>query len=290
MPQGVLSETAWAKVNLSLTVRGRRPDGYHDLESLVVFAGVGDVVTLDTGRPLGLDVSGPEAAGLPPHSPNLVLTAAEAVLAHDATLRLGHFRLDKHLPVAAGLGGGSADAAAVLRLVVRANPDRSRSINWMAIAASIGSDVPVCLGGRAALMTGRGEHVAPLSAMPRVALVLANPRLALSTAHVFQALGARLNTTVPPAAAPPALADLSDLLGYIAPRPNDLELRAVDLCPTIGRVRETLAQLDGALEARMSGSGATCFALFADMQAAHVASVALAAAEPGWWVRAAEIL
>lgn len=292
--QELLLQTAWAKVNLSLRVLGRRPDGYHELESLVIFAGVGDMLTLDTARPLGLDVIGPEAAGLAPvagpASMNLVLKAAEAVLAYDPELRLGHFRLQKHLPVAAGLGGGSADAAAVLGLAALANPERSLGIDWMAIAASIGADVPVCLGGRSALMTGRGEHVAPLTAMPDAALVLANPRLALSTASVFQALGARPMTMAAPARLPPELQNLNDVLGYLAQRPNDLEPAAIRLCPAIGRVRDALARLDGALMVRMSGSGATCFALFADMQVAQVAAITLAAAEPGWWVRAAEVL
>lgn len=287
--RGLLVETAAAKVNLSLRVLGRRADGYHELESLVVFAGVGDVVTLDVAEPLGLEVTGPEAAGLA-EGPNLVLKAVEAARSADATLSFGRFRLEKHLPVAAGLGGGSADAAAALRLVARVNPERARHLAWMAIAAAIGSDVPVCLGGRAAMMSGRGEHVAPLVVIPDAWLVLANPRVGLSTSRVFRALGAPALTAAPLASTAPALASLDDLTDYLSARPNDLEPVAIGLCPLVGHVRAALSQLDGTLLARMSGSGATCFALFADAALAKAGAATLAVRHPDWWVQAAPIL
>lgn len=285
-----LVEAAPAKVNLSLRVLGRRPDGYHELESLVVFAGVSDVLTMVPGLPLELRLAGAEATALRGDD-NLVLRAARAALSAHPSLAIGQFQLQKTLPVAAGLGGGSADAAAALRLVARANPQLAPGFDWMAVAASVGSDVPVCLVGRPAVMSGRGERVLPLAASPPCWLVLANPRLAVSTSAVFDALAAPPLADAPPfAVTPPKITDFAGLLDYLGPRPNDLEPAAIRICPAIASVLGALASLPGAELTRMSGSGATCFALFASQAPAEAGAAALADAHPEWWVRAAPLL
>lgn len=285
-----LTARALAKVNLSLGVSGRRADGYHEIESLVAFAGTGDVVTLDTGRPLGLELAGPEAAAITGDT-NLVIAAAKAALGVAPDLQVGHFRLEKHLPVASGIGGGSADAAAALRLIREANPQAGCHVDWMALASRIGSDVPVCLASRASLMCGRGERLSTLDALPPAALVLANPRVALQTADVFKALAAHpLDAGRDVIAQVPNIATFEALTAYLQQRPNDLEPAAIALCPVIADVRRALATLSGAQLVRMSGSGATCFALFKDRALADAGASALASAHPGWWVRAAPLL
>jgi 4-diphosphocytidyl-2-C-methyl-D-erythritol kinase len=271
------TETAPAKINLTLTVRGRRTDGYHQLESLVVFAdsAASDTVDLVVGGPLRLELCGPNAAALGGEAvgSNLVTRAAAAVLRMAPQADTGTFRLQKRLPVAAGIGSGSADAAAALRLMRRANPSLADSIDWRELAATIGADVPVCLESRASLMWGLGERVAPLPELPAVWAVMANPRVPLSTADVFRTLSAR---SLPfdhetPGASPtiPRLAGLAALVAFVDSRPNDLEAPAKRLCPIIHEVQSRLADLDGALVARMSGSGPTCFALFATADAAR---------------------
>ncbi|MDX2157088.1 MAG: 4-(cytidine 5'-diphospho)-2-C-methyl-D-erythritol kinase [Hyphomicrobiaceae bacterium] len=289
MTETVLAEAAPAKVNVTLCVRGRRPDGYHELESLVVFAGVGDVVQLEPGLPLGLSVSGPRSAAVGDGT-NLVLEAARAVGGFERGLRLGRFHLEKNLPVAAGLGGGSSDAAAALRLIRAANPDAGDGLDWAAIAARIGADVPVCLINRAAVMTGLGEQVTPLPhALPAAWMVLANPGIPLATPDVFRALAAPpLAAAVQPAVAP-WLDSFEALLDYAVARPNDLEAVAVRLCPAIAEVQRALADLDGARLVRMSGSGPTCFALFDGAGSAVAGARRLGAAHPDWWVRAAPV-
>jgi 4-diphosphocytidyl-2-C-methyl-D-erythritol kinase len=285
-----LAEPARAKVNLTLRVLGRRPDGYHELESLVVFAGsrAADLLTLAPGGPLSLDISGPGAGVLTDPRANLVVRAAEAALRACPRLTVGAFRLEKHLPTAAGLGGGSADAAAALRLIRRANPEEAASIDWLALAASTGADVPVCMESRAALMAGLGERVVPLTRLPPVWAVLANPGVPLETRAVFKALGApRLEAASEPAL--PRFTGIADLIANLRDRPNDLEATAERLCPPVTEVREALARLDGARLARMSGSGPTCFALFATAAEAEAGALALRSAEPHWWVEAAPL-
>lgn len=282
-----------AKINLTLAVRGRRPDGYHQLESLVVFAGdeASDRIELVPGGAFHLDVEGPGASLLATEArdSNLVARAAAAFVQRFPQAETGAFGLHKHLPVAAGIGGGSADAAAALRLLRRANPDLAPRLDWHALAAAIGADVPVCLESRASLMWGLGERVAPLPALPPLWAVIANPRVPLATADVFRALSAGL---VPAGldmdASPeiPRFSALSDLVGYIADHPNDLEAPAKRLCPVIVEVQSLLGDLGGALLARMSGSGPTCFALFASAEAADGGARWFAARHPDWWVQA----
>lgn len=283
-----VDELAPAKINLSLRVLGRRPDGYHELESLVAFAAVGDRLTLYPGNTFALTVTGPFAAAL--DGENLVAEAVHRARAADPQLEVGTFVLEKNLPVAAGVGGGSADAAAALRALQRANRNRA-SLDWPALAAALGADVPVCLANRPALMCGIGERLHPVARLPRVPIVLVNPRLPLGAGEVFRALNASplQASAVSNAWRPPSFAGLDDLVSHLQAAANDLEAPAKHLCPVIGRVQATLAAQSGARLVRMSGSGPTCFALFDNRAEAESAATIVAKHEPGWWVVATEI-
>jgi 4-diphosphocytidyl-2-C-methyl-D-erythritol kinase len=276
-------EKAPAKINLTLRVLGRRADGYHGIESLVAFAGVGDALTFTPGGDLALTVGGPTAAAAGDVADNLVLTAAHALAERVAGLRLGRFTLSKRLPVAAGLGGGSADAAAALRLLARANglaPDDPR---LMQAARATSADVPVCLDPRARLMRGIGDILSDPLDLPRLFALLVNPGVAVATADVFAALAA------PPAGqnGPAALHEGgAALLAEIAGGRNDLEAPAIELEPAIADALAVLRKLPGCRLARMSGSGATCFGLFDSSRAASAAARTLRVAYPAWWVRA----
>jgi 4-diphosphocytidyl-2-C-methyl-D-erythritol kinase len=283
-----IDEPAPAKVNLSLRVLGRRPDGYHELESLVVFAGFGDRLTLHPGEAFALTVTGPFAAAL--DSDNLVATAVRRAQAADPHLRIGAFHLEKNLPVAAGLGGGSSDAAAALRALRRANPGSATTFDWTALATVLGADVPVCLAGRPALMCGIGERLDFVAPLPEACMVLVNPRLPLGAGEVFHALGAGPVPASAVSRAPPlAFAGFDDLVAYLQASTNDLEGPAKVLCPGIARVEAALAAQPAARLVRMSGSGPTCFALFSSRTEADAAAAAIAQHEPGWWVVATEI-
>ncbi len=281
-------EHAAAKVNLSLRVLGRRSDGYHELDSLVAFASVGDRLTLHLAGPLALELVGPGAPDLAT-ADNLVLRAANAVRARYPGLRTGTFRLEKHLPIAAGLGGGSADAAAALRLLRRANPECATDLDWPALAATIGADVTVCMDQQAARMTGVGERVTRFASFPELWAVLANPRIPLSTAAIFSALAA---PPLPPKtgnAPMPRLDDISAVIDHLERHPNDLEATAIRIAPVVAEVRAALANLEGARVARMTGSGPTCFALFAEASLADRAAARLSASRTDWWVTAARL-
>ncbi len=284
-PDTALCERAPAKVNLTLRVLGRRADGYHDLSSVVAFAGTGDRLALAPGAELALALEGPGAPVLAGEADNLVLKAARALAARVPGLRLGRFILAKRLPVAAGLGGGSAAAAAALRLLARANGLASDDARLFEAALATGSDVPACLYGRSCLMAGRGEAISPL-ALPRFGAVLVNPRVAVATAEVFRALalapGADWGM---PAATFPAGASRGRLLDWLAAEPNDLESPARALAPVLGRVEEALRATAGARLVRMSGSGATMLALYVDCRAAAAAARMVAGAHPAWWVK-----
>jgi 4-diphosphocytidyl-2-C-methyl-D-erythritol kinase len=254
-----------AKINLTLHVTGQREDGYHLLDSLVVFADVGDRLRVGLG-PSCLRVTGPMSEGVPSDGRNLVLKAA-ALMGVQADITL-----EKHLPAAAGIGGGSADAAAVLhalsRLTGRTVPDAG---------LSLGADVPVCLAGRAAVMRGIGEVVDPVS-VPIMSAVLVNPGVEVPTGAVFNALARKDNPPMEP------MSSRSDLIPWLIRQRNDLEAPACAVQPVIQTVLEALRGCDGCLLARMSGSGATCFGLYSDPTAAKRAAEALR--RPGWWVRA----
>jgi 4-diphosphocytidyl-2-C-methyl-D-erythritol kinase len=282
-----LTTRARAKVNLNLRVLGRRADGYHELESLVAFAGVGDTLTLAPDEPLGLSVAGPRAAGLEADDGNLVLRAARTLEKTFPGLRAGRFHLVKRLPVAAGIGGGSADAAAALRLLARLNGIAMADPLLHEVAAQVGADVPVCLESRARLMAGIGERLSPLLCLPPLFAVLVNPGVAVETAAVFRGLGLapgqRLASSE--AAAAPVPASASELLATLAASGNDLAAPARRVAPAVEAVLKHLSGLPGCRLARMSGSGATCFALFDDGRASAAAAKVLHRERPGWWVK-----
>ncbi|RYE35322.1 MAG: 4-(cytidine 5'-diphospho)-2-C-methyl-D-erythritol kinase [Hyphomicrobiales bacterium] len=282
-----LTTRARAKVNLDLRVLGRRADGYHELESLVAFAGVGDTLSLYPDAPLSLSLAGPRAEGLAADNDNLVLRAARALAAGRPGLRLGRFHLVKRLPVASGIGGGSADAAAALRLLARLNGIAPADLLLREIAASVGADVSVCLDSRARMMAGIGEKLGPVLRLPPLFAVLVNPGVGVETVAVFRALGlkageavsdARMGTFVAPAST-------SELLRYLAATGNDLAAPAQQIAPVITGVLDRLAALPGCRLARMSGSGATCFALFDDCRTSAAAAKALQRERPNWWVK-----
>lgn len=276
-----------AKVNLYLHVTGQRDDGYHLLDSLVVFAGIGDTLTIAPADDLSLVVDGPFAAKVPAGRDNLAFKAADA-LARVARVRAGAaIRLTKRLPPAAGIGGGSADAAAVLRALKRLWGVDIDNDAFARLALSLGADVPVCRFGRAAFMGGIGEKLGAAPALPPVSLVLVNPNRPLATKDVFRArdqpFSAPGRFTAPPA-------DASALAALLRERKNDLEAPAIRLMPAVGEVLAVLSRQPGCLLARMSGSGATCFGLFADDGAAGEAAAAIARAEPGWWAAATRLV
>jgi 4-diphosphocytidyl-2-C-methyl-D-erythritol kinase len=261
-------EAAPAKLNLALHVTGQRGDGYHLLDSLVVFAAVGDAVGLDPG-PMSLRIEGQFGAGLST-TDNLCLDAARLV-GRDAAITL-----TKNLPVASGIGGGSADAAAVLRGLARmgaALPEHPEKL---------GADVPVCLASTPMRMRGVGEVLDPLPPLPDLHLVLVNPGVGISTPPIFKALARKDNAPLPPL---PDRFDLDGLVDYLHACRNDLQAPAISLCPAVAEVLAAL-EAEGALLARMSGSGATCFGIFADASAAGLAAYRIGTASDGWWITA----
>ena len=287
-----LVEEGRAKVNLSLRVVGRRADGYHDLESVVAFADCADRLTLEPGGELRLATTGPLAAACGETSDNLVFKAAKLLADTVPNLKLGAFALDKVLPVAAGIGGGSADAAAALRLLARLNNLSLDDPRLQEVALATGADVPVCLFSRACDMTGVGEQLLPL-ALPSMPCVMVNPRVPVATKDVFRELGLRNGellvgaTDVLESPAWPeqggSIADWVDVLDTVA---NDLEAPALRIEPVIGDVLGALRSSAGVKLARMSGSGATCFAIYGASAEAHAAAETIRRDHPGWWVHA----
>jgi 4-diphosphocytidyl-2-C-methyl-D-erythritol kinase len=282
-----LAEPAPAKVNLTLAVLGRGADGYHLLDSLVTFARVGDRLSLVPDGVLSLAVRGAAAAEAGALDDNLVLKAARALAQQIPGLRLGRFTLDKRLPVAAGLGGGSADAGAALRLLARANRVARDDPRLIRAARRVGADVPVCLDPRPRRMRGIGERLSGPLAVPRLAAVLVNPGVALPTREVFAALGLARGKQRNAAARIGKLPrDRERFIAWLSGRTNDLERPAIKLRPEVARVLAALLRARGCRLARMSGSGATCFGLFASSRAAAAAAKRLASAHPRWWVKA----
>jgi 4-diphosphocytidyl-2-C-methyl-D-erythritol kinase len=281
-----LSDRAPAKVNLTLRILGKRADGYHDLESLVVFARLADEVTLAPGDELALNVEGPTAASAGALDANLVLRAARGLAERIDGLRLGRFALTKRLPVAAGLGGGSADAAAALRLLACRNELDPADTRLIAAARATGADVPVCLDPRPRVMRGIGDLLSAPLDLPALPAVLVNPRVPVPTKDVFARLrlapGERRGEAGVIDAG--ALKGRDALIAYLASQPNDLEPPARALQPVISDVLAALAAADDCQFARMSGSGATCFGLFGSETAAAVAAQRLSAAHPAWWI------
>lgn len=275
---------AAAKLNLSLRVLGRRTDGFHDLESLVAFAELSDWLGFQPGDAFELIVEGPGADAIGPIEDNLVTRAARALSRHVPGLKLGKVRLIKRLPAAAGLGGGSADAAACLRALAEANGLSLDDERLLAAAAETGSDVPVCLASCARVMAGVGDRLGAPVRLPRLFALLANPRRALPTRDVFAALGLARGSVHSSPFAPDDPGSVS--VERLAVGGNDLQPPAQMILPLIGDIVERLKALPGARLARMSGSGATCFAVFDDPEAVSRACRRLAADKPEWWTAA----
>jgi 4-diphosphocytidyl-2-C-methyl-D-erythritol kinase len=281
-------ELAPAKINLTLEVAGRRSDGFHELASLVAFADVGDSVTLHVGDRPGVTTTGPFAGSLT--GPNILEQALALIGERAPRLVLGSVHLDKHLPVAAGIGGGSADAGALLRAVRRANGAASEDVDWHGVARALGADVPVCFAARPAWMTGVGDALAEVAGgLPQLAAVLVNPLSEVpadKTARVFRALGAGAlrSDYVPPAA--PRFADRMAVLDFMRTHGNDLACAAEAVVPEIGPVLAALGALPDCAYAAVSGAGPTCFGIFPDADAACAAREALASKHPDWWAMA----
>jgi len=283
-------ENAPAKVNLTLRVLGRRSDGYHEIESLVAFAEFGDTLSFSPGGEVALAMRGPNAANAGEDADNLVLKAARALAARVAGIGLGAFELDKRLPVAAGLGGGSADAAAALRLLARANNLPADDGRLYDAARAVGSDVPVCLDPRPRLMRGVGEILSAPLRLPPLPAVLANPGITLPTKSVFAAWEGTSSRALPlDVTAAAKIASREEYLQLLATQSNDLEDAAIAVEPAVAEVLASLRALAGCRLARMSGSGATCFALFSSAAAAIEAAKALGNKYPHWWVRASAL-
>jgi 4-diphosphocytidyl-2-C-methyl-D-erythritol kinase len=282
-----LVDNAPAKVNLTLRVLSRRADGYHELESLVVFADRGDRLGFTPDDTLSLTVSGATAAQAGNGADNLVLKAARALAERMPDIALGVFHLEKNLPVAAGLGGGSADAAAALRLIAQANKLPLEDAQLYEAARLTGADVPVCLNPRPRLMRGIGERLSPPLALPPLPAVLVNPGVALPTKHVFAGWKPMASAPAPfDLAAVAKLESCEQLLKILQGQPNDLEGPAIALQPVIADVLKVLHGFAGCQLARMSGSGATCFGLFTTATEADTAAKILRAKNPNWWAQA----
>ena len=260
----MITAKAAAKINLFLHVGERRDDGYHPLQSLAVFADVGDLLEFHPSQDLSLSVQGPFAQDLTGEGDNLILRAARAL---NATARIV---LTKNLPVASGIGGGSADAAAALRALSGGEG------SVLEIAAALGSDVPVCVLSRPAWMEGRGEILTPIAQVPRLPMLLVNPGVAVPTAAVFRALKDRRGTAM-------TIPEKIDL-DFLRTTTNDLQAPALSLQPVIADVLGEIAAQPGALFTRMSGSGATCFGLFDTAERLSAAANKIALAHAGWWV------
>ncbi|MGF7147686.1 4-diphosphocytidyl-2-C-methyl-D-erythritol kinase [Sphingomonas zeicaulis] len=281
MTTQVLHEVARAKINLALHVRARMPDGYHALETLFAFAQDGDRLTLDPQAPLSLMIGGRFGAGLSGENDNLIIRAARGFLASFGLAERGAFTLDKRLPIAAGIGGGSADAAAALRLMVRAHNVAPNDPRLMMLAATLGADVPACLDGRMTRGEGRGDALVPVApgALQAMPLLLVNPGVPCPTGPVFKAWDGVDHGP---------LGDGDPLAAAVAGR-NDLEPPARRLVPAVASAIDALAAQPGVLLARMSGSGATAFALFDGLAARDAAAAAIGTAQPGWWQMASRI-
>jgi len=279
-----------AKVNLFLHVGAKRPDGYHDLVSLVVFADAGDRLDVREAAQLSLRLEGPFAKALEGAADNLVLKAARELdvwaEGHGHRVPPVEITLEKNLPVAAGIGGGSSDAAAALLMLAEFWSLPIAIDELQAIALSLGADVPVCVRGQPTIVTGLGEILTPVDALPAFSLVLANPGVEVPTAQIFKGLQARSGDELPPLSPPPATA--RDLAMMLDRTTNDLAPIAKAIAPSIIHVEAAIASTDGCLIARMSGSGATCFGLYETDSQAAAAAAAIARAHPGWWVSAAQ--
>ncbi|MCE5973598.1 4-(cytidine 5'-diphospho)-2-C-methyl-D-erythritol kinase [Sinirhodobacter sp. WL0062] len=280
-----LSVFAPAKINLALHVIGQREDGYHLLDSLVAFAPVGDRLTLRPAEGFSMTVSGPEAQGVPTDHSNLVLKAAALFAAHTGMTGGVAFHLEKNLPAASGIGGGSSDAAAAIRGLLQmgfgdASSVQARVLGQLGAALTrLGADIPMCLSPEPQRAQGVGDDLTAAT-LPPLPCLLVNPRVGVATPAVFKALIQKDNPWI---TTPPQFADAQDCIAWLAVQRNDLQPPAIATAPVIATVLETLAALPGCRLTRMSGSGATCFALFATPAEARAAETALRASRPEWW-------
>jgi 4-diphosphocytidyl-2-C-methyl-D-erythritol kinase len=283
----IAAALAPAKVNLFLHVAPLQPDGYHPLASLMTFADIGDRLELSAGETTGFDLEGPFAAALAGEDPagNLAWRAVQSLLARfDARPAPFRLKLIKALPVAAGLGGGSSDAGAALRLVRDALVPEADDAVLMQIAAELGSDGPACLAARPVMAEGRGERLSEAPAMPVLHAVLVNPRVACSTGKVYRAYDERAEGAADRPDMPKAFADVEAVLAFLARQRNDLERPALGVAPEIVTVLDALRRAPETRLARLSGSGATAFALCADDASAKALARRIVADQPGWWV------
>jgi len=281
-PHGPITVRALAKINLFLHVGERQANGYHDLKSLVVFADYGDTLRAEHAAALSLSIEGPFSRGLPVSDDNLVLKAARALAQRVGRQAQGRILLTKRLPIASGIGGGSADAAAALRALAQLWEIDVSHDEMLQIADGLGADVPMCIASAPAFVEGRGERISPVCKLPDFALVLANPMVEVSTAEAFKQLKSR--TGVDGIRCPQQFEGLEALIGYLRTTNNDLEQPAIEIAPMISDVLSELRRQPNILLARMSGSGATCFGLFAHREHAHVCATQVARAHPEWWV------
>ena len=282
----LLVDSAPAKINLTLRVLGRREDGYHELESLVAFTDISDTISLRPRAGVALDITGPFAGACGPVADNLVIKAVAVLREKIGRITAGHFLLDKQIPVAAGIGGGSADAAAALRLLARANDIACTDQRLASAALYVGADVPVCLESRARIMRGVGDLLSAPLAIPAMPAVLVNPNLPLSTREVFARYAATPTTDKHLGNVP---AQWEAMLGFLKEHENDLTQAAIACAPAITDVLMALRALPAVQLVRMSGSGPTCFALFRSAGEAMAAARRLEADRKEWWVRATTI-
>lgn len=280
----MIEARARAKINLFLHVGEKREDGFHSLQSLAVFADYGDRLGADAADDLSLSLEGPFAAGLEGPD-NLVLRAARALAERTGRAAEAKFTLTKNLPVASGIGGGSADAAAALRLLAKLWQLKLDDKVLRDIGATLGSDIPVCIRSQPSFMEGRGEILTPVPSLPRLPLLLVNPGVAIPTKDIFAALSEKRGVAMKLPTG--GFSDLADLLRFLGSTANDLEAPAKAREPVIGEVLEALRRLPGALVTRMSGSGATCFALLPDEGGSDRAAALLKQKYPRWWVQPA---
>lgn len=278
-------ELAPAKINLTLEVAGRRDDGLHEIASLVAFASAGDTVVLEPGGRCGVSVAGPFAGSLT--GPNILARALALIAQRAPQLALGAVHLEKTLPVAAGIGGGSADAGALLRAVRRASGAASEGVDWHRLARLLGADVPVCLASRSLWMTGTGEALSDIEGgLPPLDAVLVNPLAdvpADKTARVFRALAARALDAAYATPSAPRFSDRAEVLAFMRAHGNDLACAAERVVPEMGAVLAALGGLASCAYASVSGAGPTCFGIFSDAEAADIAREAIASKHPDWW-------
>lgn len=287
----VITRAAPAKINLYLRITGKRDDGYHLLDSLVAFAGVGDVVTARAAGDLSLTIDGPFAGGLSADGGNLVLRAARALRDASGSTHGAKLGLTKNLPLSSGIGGGSADAAAAL-LALRDLWELDMDDTWddtelAALGLALGADVPVCLAERPSRVSGVGDAIEPAPDLPAAWLVLANPGIPVSTPEVFNR---RQGPFSDPAEIPASWTDVEALAETLAVLGNDLTDAAIGAAPVIAGMLDEMAELPGALLTRLSGSGATCFSLMRDEPSAQFGVMALEEFHPDWWIKAAPVL